>query len=80
MNVKTDNVIKVNINELATPINLMRKFPDCNMTSSQIGYAFHIGAVKGIKPRGARTSLIYIQSFVNFLEYRDNLPNLEVSF
>ena len=77
---KKTKTITVDYSQLATPLNLALMFPDCDMTSSQIGYAYHIGAVKGIKPRGARTSLIYIQSFKEFLEYRDNLPTLEVQF
>lgn len=63
--------------ELATPLNLARMYPDCGLTSVQIGYAYHIGAVLGEKPFGARTSLIYIESFLKFIEYRNNLHNFE---
>jgi hypothetical protein len=69
------NVHKTKDGELATPLNLARMYPDCGLTSVQIGYAYHIGAVKGIKPRGARTSLIYIKSFEKFIEFRDSVHN-----
>lgn len=63
--------------ELATPLNLARMFPDCDLNSSQIGYAYFVGAVAGIKPKGARTALIYIESFKQFLEYRDKVSNFK---
>lgn len=63
--------------EIATPLNLARMFPDSDLTSSQIGYAYFIGAVAGIKPRGARTALIYVDSFKEFLEYREKVSNFE---
>jgi hypothetical protein len=65
--------IKSNKDELATPLNLARMYPDCGLTSVQIGYAYHVGAVAGVKPRGARTSLIYIKSFERFLKFRDEV-------
>ena len=66
--------------ELFTPLQLARRYPDCGLTSTQIGYAFHVGAVQGIKHRGMRTSLISRESFERFLEYRKEIANFEVTF
>lgn len=63
--------------ELATPLNLTRMFPDCGLNSSQIGYAYFVGAVAGVKPYGAKTALIYIDSFLEFLEYREKVAKFE---
>tara|TARA_R110000787_G_scaffold17269_1_gene54349 strand:- start:265 stop:672 length:408 start_codon:yes stop_codon:yes gene_type:complete len=58
--------------DLMTPVNLAREF-DSGLTSHQIGYLFLIGAVKGLRPRGSRTSLIYKKSFEKYLEYRKSI-------
>lgn len=63
--------------ELATPLNLARRYVDCGLNSSQIGYAFWIGAVAGIKPKGAKTALIYVESFEKFLKFREEMANFE---
>ena len=59
--------------ELATPKNLARRYVDCGLNSSQIGYAFWVGALAGVKPAGARTALIYVESFEKFLKYREEV-------
>jgi len=64
-------------NELATPLNLVKMFPDCGLNSSQVGYAFFIGAVAGIKPQGSRTALIYIDSFKRFLAFREKVRKFD---
>jgi|DEB0MinimDraft_6_1074348.scaffolds.fasta_scaffold150873_2 hypothetical protein len=63
--------------ELATPLNLTRMFPECGLNSSQIGYAYFVGAVAGIKPPGNRTALIYVDSFIEFLKYREKVAKFE---
>jgi hypothetical protein len=71
-------ILEINVDELFTPKELLDRFPSCGLTCRQIGYAYHTRALAGIKPSHAQTSLIYIESFVQYLEYLETVPKLKI--
>ena len=70
--------ITIKVDELFTPSELIKIFPTCGMSARQIGFAYFTGTVAGIKPSTAQSCLIYLESFVELLEIRNNVPKLKI--
>ena len=61
--------ITIKVDELYTPSELINIFPECGMSTRQIGFAYFTGTVAGIK---------YLESFAELLQIRKNVPKLKI--
>lgn len=69
---------RLNENQLLTPQELLDKYPDCGLNTRQIGMAVFCGAIAGVKNRGARSHSILETSFLKYIEYKKQVPTIEL--
>lgn len=62
--------------DLLTPKELLKAFPECGMTTKQIGMLHFVGAVRSIKWRGQRTCWIDKNSFEQYLDFKKDIAEI----
>ena len=69
---------RVDISELMLPKQLLEKYPNCGLTTKQIGYAVHCKSLAGIRLSSEYSYSILESDFIKFLEHIKTVPTLEV--
>lgn len=76
---KEKEIIVIDNKDLMTARELAAEFPECGLTSLNIGYLCQNGAFKGEKPRHS-CWLIVKQSFVEFLKFKESQPIYKITY
>lgn len=72
-------VIKeVHIDEMRTAKELAKKYPNCGMTASQIGYACSIGVVECYRPKNGSIWYLTEESFQRLIKIRHETARLKI--